>query len=150
KVREDFASRATLERFALSDKKFDEFFYRVLPSIERQASLRYLKKVKKSFFLFLGALREADKVARFETPGGRGQHACKGNVVERHSDQAQVSDDVFDERVIEDGKVGDDKRNIALRKLRDEMIAVRVLTVKDGEIAPFAACSMDALKFGSD
>ena len=65
-------------------------------------------------------------------------------------DQTQISKHVFDERMIEDRKLADDKRDFVAGKFFDQLVAMRMLAVKYGELAPFASGGVEALKFADD
>ena len=54
--------------------------------------------------LFARALGEADEVDGLEMPGGSGEDAGGGDVVERLVDEAEVGEDVADERMLKDGE----------------------------------------------
>src|SRR5580704_16815621 len=97
-------------------------------------------------FPFSGALGEADEVDGFDSPGWGGQDTGAGKVVEGSGNQAQGSEHVFDERVIEDREVADDERDFVAGKFFDEIVAVCMLAVEDGEVAPLAPSGAEALE----
>src|SRR5256884_3315942 len=96
-------------------------------SVERKLALRELEQVVDGFLFFFGAFGEADEIWRFEMPRRCGQNAGASDVVKRRGDEAQIGDHVFDERMIEDGEIGNDERNFAAGKIGDEVVAVGML-----------------------
>src|SRR5882724_8486816 len=119
-------------------------------SVERKLALRELEQVVDGFFFFFGAFGEADEIRRFEMPRGCGQNAGTRDVVKRRGDEAQVGDDVFDERMIEDGEIGNDERNFAAGKFGNEFVAMRMLAIEHGKIPPLASRGVDAGEFRRD
>src|SRR2546430_7904681 len=93
-------------------------------SVERKLALRELEQVVDGFLFFFGAFGEADEIRRFEMPRGCGQNAGTRDVVKRRGDEAQISDDVFDKRMIEDGEIGNDERNFAAGKVGVGIISI--------------------------
>src|SRR6266436_7934885 len=119
-------------------------------SVERKLALRELEQVVDGFLFFFGAFGEANEIRRFEMPRGCGQNAGTRDVVKRRGGEAQVSDDVFDERMIEDGEIGNDERNFAAGKFGNEFVAMRMLAVEHSKIPPLASRGVDALEFRCD
>src|SRR6267154_1013719 len=119
-------------------------------SVERKLALRELEQVVDGFFFFFGAFGEADEIRRFEMPRGCGQNAGARDVVKRRGDEAQVGDDVFDKRMIQDGEIGNYERNLAAGKFGNEFVAMRMLAVEHGKIPPLASRGVDAGEFSGD
>src|SRR5438876_5072355 len=119
-------------------------------SVEWKLPLRELEQVVDGFLFFFGAFGEANEIRRFEMPRGRGQNAGAGDVVKRRSDEAQVRDNVLDERMIEDGEIGNDERNFGAGKFGNEFVAMRMLAVEHGKVPPLASRGVDAREFRRD
>src|SRR5260221_8478484 len=83
-------------------------------------------------------------------PRGCGQNAGACDVVKGGGDEAQVSDEVFEERVIEDREIGNDERNSGAGKFGNKLVAMRMLAVEHRKIPPLAPRGVDASEFSDD
>ena len=147
---ENVDGRAALEIFALARDEFEKFSEGFGRWIKWQVGLRRLERVVDRGAFFARALGEAHEIDGLEMPRGRGEDASGGDVVERLVDEAEVCEDVADERMLEDGEARDDERNFALGEFFDETVAVIVLAIEDGEVAPGSAGAVEALEFAGD
>jgi len=100
--------------------------------------------------LFARALGETDEIDGLEMPRGSGEDAGGGDIVESFVDEAEVGEDVADERMLEDREARDDEGDLAVGELFGEAVAVIVLAIEDGEIAPRSSSAMEAFEFGGD
>src|SRR6266404_2096272 len=105
------------------------------------------ERVRSYDALFPRAFREAHQIRRGQLPGGRGEHARRGNVVVRRGDQPKVSEDVLDQRMLQNREPRNHERNPAPRKLAHQFVAMGVRAIQNGEIAPAPAGLVDALQF---
>src|SRR5262249_39387027 len=103
-----------LQIFSLGGDEFEGIGRRFGRRVERQIGLRRLEDVVDRGALFARALGEADEIDWLEVPCRSGEDAGGGDVVEGLVDEAEVSEDIADERMLEDGEARDDERNFAL------------------------------------
>ncbi len=93
------------------------------------------------------AFRQAHQIFRGEMPGWCGKHAGTRDVVIGQRDQVEIGENVADQRMLENGKLADDKGNLALRQFFDQLVAMRVLPVEDSKLFPAVAGVVQALEF---
>src|SRR6267143_2497231 len=145
---EEFRRRAPLQRFALLGEKVQQFLQRGLGCVKGQLSLRRLQHVvERGAALFRGPLGKAHQIARFQVPCRRGENTRAGDVIEGFGDHPEIRKQVLDDGMIEDREPGNHERDGPAYKFFDEFIAMGVLAVKNGKIAPWMSCGMEALQF---
>ena len=64
--------------------------------------------------ILAGAVGETHQFRRRDPPSRGRKHAGGGNIIVGLGDQPEVGDEIFDERMLQDGEPGDDKWDFAL------------------------------------
>ena len=146
-IHQNLASGPPPHALAVLRKKLQQRREPRFRAVKRQLGLRRLQGVvERRAAPFRRALGQARQIFRLKIPRGRGKRSRAGNVVERPRDQPKIRQNVFHQRMVQDGKPADDKRNFPCGKLAHQFVPVRMLPVQNGAVHPAASRGMDALQ----
>ena len=108
-----------LQRLSLFRRnKLHQLSERCRRAIESQLSLRRLQHVVKRFLaLFRARSASRTRSAGFQSPCRRRQHARASNVIVRLGNQSQIGQHILHQRMIQDRKLRDHKRNFPPRQV---------------------------------